>query len=124
MPQYWLVGAMWKGKHDMLPSFLAGGYWYLGYTPEQDEGQNALRDQMAIGDRIAVKKMLGQGSSNIEIRAIGIIKHIDIEDGYKRIYVNWVLDELSRQVPSRGCFGSVHGPYLYDDDWTRTIFCL
>ena len=124
MSQYWVVGAMWKGQEDMLPSFLAGGYWYLGYTSEQDKGQNALRDRMVVGDRIAVKRMLGQGATKIEIRAIGVIKHVDVEDGYKRIYVNWVLSDLARQVPARGCFASVHGPYSFDDDWTRTIFSL
>ncbi len=124
MTNYWLVGAMWEGKHDMLPSFLAGGYWYLGYTPDEDASQNALRDQMEIGDRLAVKRMLGQGAQEIEIRAIGIIKHIDLEDGYRRIYVNWVVDGLQRRVPAKGCFRSVHGPFSADDEWTRTVFCL
>lgn len=124
MANYWVVGAMWGGTQDMLPSFLAGGYWYLGYTVDQDAAQNALRDRMAIGDRIAVKRMLGQGSQEIEIRAIGIIKHIDVEDGYRRIYVDWVVHDLQRKVHSRGCFASVHGPFPSDDEWTRQVFCL
>lgn len=124
MIQYWVVGAMWEGRHDMLSQFLAGGYWYLGWTADQDAGQNALRDQMVVRDRIAVKRMLGKGSTEIEIRAIGIIKHIDSEDGYRRVYVNWVVGDLQRRVPSRGCFASVHGPFREEDEWTRRAFCL
>ncbi len=124
MANYWVVGAMWEGKHDMLPSFLAGGYWYLGYTVDEDPAQNTRRDQMAIGDRLAVKRMLGQGAQDIEIRALGIIKHIDVEDGYRRIYVNWVAHGLQRRVPARGCFKSVHGPFEYAEEWTRQVFCL
>lgn len=124
MPNYWVVGAMWGGKEDMLEKFLRGGYWYLGYTPQESAVQNSLRDQMEIGDRLAVKKMLGQGSPLIEIRALGIIKHIDDEDGYRRVYVDWVVERLSRQVPGKGCFGSVHGPFAGSDPWTREVFCL
>jgi len=28
MKQYWLVGAMFGGKHDALEMFLRRGYWY------------------------------------------------------------------------------------------------
>lgn len=124
MPNYWVVGAMWGGHHDMLENFLQGGYWYLGHTAKESEAQNKLRDQMAIGDRLAVKRMLGQGSTSIEIRALGIIKHIDDEDGFRRIYVNWVVKNLSRRVPGKGCFGSVHGPFTINDLWTKEVFCL
>ena len=124
MTNYWVVGAMWAGKQDMLPSFLAGGYWYLGYTAEEDPAQNALRDQMQIGDRLAVKRMLGQGARDIEIRALGIIKHVDVEDAFGRIYVDWVSNNLQRKVPSKGCFASVHGPFSPTDEWTRHVFQL
>lgn len=124
MPNYWVVGAMWEGRHDMLSDFLAGGYWYLGWTPEQDVGQNALRDQMVIGDRIAIKRMLGHGSTDIEIGALGIIKHIDAEDGYRRIYVNPVIGDLKRRAPSKGCVASVHSPFSEQDEWTQRAFCL
>ena len=124
MPNYWVVGAMWGGKQDMLQKFLAGGYWYLGYTAEESAAQNSLRDQMEIGDRLAVKKMLGQGATSIEIRALGIIKLIDDEDGFRRVYVNWVVEKLSRKVAAKGCFGSVHGPFKANDPWIREVFCL
>lgn len=123
-PQYWVVGAMWEGHIDKLPDFIKGGYWYLGYSPEEDAAQNQRRDKMRTGDRLAVKKMLGQGASEIEIRALGIIKHIDDEDGYRRVYVDWVAEGLARRVSSKGCYKSVHGPFEPADDWTRQVFCL
>ncbi len=26
--KYWVVGAMWGGKDDVLPQFIKRGYWY------------------------------------------------------------------------------------------------
>ena len=115
---------MWDGRIDKLPDFLKGGYWYLGYASEDDALQNQRRDQMRVGDRLAVKKMLGQGASEIEIRALGLIKHIDDEDGYRRVYVDWVAESLARRVEAKGCFASVHGPFDPNDGWTRKVFCL
>ena len=122
--QYWVVGAMWNASDDKLPDFIAGGYWYLGYAREDNPQQNRKRDLMRPGDRLAVKKMLGQGASEIEIRALGIIKHVDDEDKYTRVYVNWVVERLARRVPANGCMASVHGPYDLSDPWTRNVFCL
>src|SRR5206468_2150516 len=39
------------------------------------------------GDRIAIKRMLGQGSPKIEVRALGTVKEVDTED--KRVYIHW-----------------------------------
>jgi hypothetical protein len=66
--------------------------------------------------------MLGQGSPNIQIRALGIVTEIDPED--KRVYVRWVVSDLDRQVPAHGCFQSIHGPFTEDEDWTRRVFQL
>jgi hypothetical protein len=64
--------------------------------------------------------MLGQGSPNIEIRAIGIVKEVDPDE--KRVYVDWVLREINRVVPSKGCYASIHGPFAPDDPWTNEVF--
>jgi hypothetical protein len=60
--------------------------------------------------------------SNIEIRALGIVKEIDPED--KRVYIHWAASGLQRQVPSKGCFASIHGPFPAEDEWTRLVFQL
>jgi hypothetical protein len=77
---------------------------------------------MQPGDRIAVKRMLGKGSPNIAIRALGIIREIDPID--HRVYVEWLVKDLSRQVPSKGAYKSIHGPYKADSPWTKRVFCL
>ena len=46
-----------------------------------------------------LKKMLVQGSPNVEIRALGEVKEIDEED--KRVYIDWFVKDLGRIVPSR-----------------------
>jgi hypothetical protein len=75
--------------------------------------------------------MLGQGSPNIETRALGIVterwdevKGWDEEDKVKRVYVRWAVSDLKREVPARGCFQSIHGPFKADDEWTRLVFQL
>jgi hypothetical protein len=122
VPRYWVVGAMWGGHDDQMDVFVRRGYWFLGWKDRDQPSQAALRDQIRPGDRIAIKRMLGQGSPNIEIRALGIVKEIDSAD--KRVYVQWAVSDLSREVPSKGCFQSIHGPFEQDDDWTRMAFQL
>jgi hypothetical protein len=119
---YWVVGAMWGGHDDQLETFVRRGYWFLGYTEEEQQAQNQRRDQIRVGDRIAIKRMLGQGASDIEIRALGVVTEIDPDDN--RVYVRWAISNLGRTVPSRGCFASIHGPFAADDEWTRLVFQL
>lgn len=122
MHSYWVVGAMWGGHDDQSEVFIRRGYWFLGWRDDEQPAQAMLRDQIRPGDRIAIKRMLGQGSPNIEVRALGIVKEIDQDD--KRIYVHWAATGLARQVPARGCFASIHGPFTSSDDWTRDVFML
>jgi hypothetical protein len=117
-PKYWIVGATWDGDDDQSPKFLLRGYWLLGWSDADKPALAALRNQISVNDRIAIKKMLGQGSSEIQINAIGIVK--DIEGRY--IYVEWILREMSRRVESKGCYGSIHGPYDFDSDWIKEVF--
>jgi hypothetical protein len=121
MSKYWLVGANFSGD-DMFDTFVRRGYWFLGWDDKDKPSQAADRDQIQVDDRIAIKRKLGQGSPNIEIRAIGIVTEIDPED--KRVYVQWVNAKLQRQVPSKGCFASIHGPFIAEDEWIRQIFQL
>lgn len=81
-----------------------------------------LRDQIEPNDRIAIKQMLGRGSQNIRIKALGIVREVDLQE--KRVYVNWLVDNLDREVRGKGCFGSIHGPFSEDDNWTKEVFYI
>ena len=128
MSNYWVVGAMFGGQDDAYESFIRGGYWFCGYSEQQQPAQFELVNRIEIGDRIAIKRMLGQGATQIEIRAIGIVKEteeIQLVDGkQRRIYVNWVIPELHRNVPAKGAFATIHGPFPADEEWTRQVFQL
>jgi hypothetical protein len=119
---YWVVGAMWRGQDDQLETFVRRGDWFLGYSEEEAQVQNQRRDQIRVGDRIAIKRMLGRGAADIEIRALGVVTEIDPDD--HRVYVRWAISDLGRSVPSRGCFASIHGPFAAADEWTRLVFQL
>jgi hypothetical protein len=64
--------------------------------------------------------MLGQGSPNIAIKAIGEVKEIDEDD--KRVYISWFVKGMSREVPSRGAYASIRGPFTKNDDWVKEVF--
>lgn len=80
--QYWVVGAMFGGTDDQLDSFVRRGYWYCyaKTSPDIPAAVKNLFPQIKSGDRIAVKRMLGMGSPTIEIRALGIVKDIDLQE--------------------------------------------
>jgi hypothetical protein len=119
---YWVVGAMFGGHEDQLETFVRRGYWFLGWDDAEQPAQTALRDRIESNDRIAIKRMLGRGAQDIEIRALGIVREIDPVD--RRIYIHWAVSELQRQVPAHGCFASIHGPFSPADEWTRLVFQL
>lgn len=131
MINYWVVGAAWGGKEDVLPQFLERGYWYCWdantHPAEGGEQGNSVAvqqdrfRQIRKNDRIAVKRMLGRGSSEMNILAIGIVKAIDTEEW--RVYVDWLdLGTLERRVPLKGCTASVHGPFTSNDPWVHHVF--
>jgi len=133
MHKYWVVGAMWGGKEDALPMFIERGYWYCwdanDFSNKKLTVGNSIKVQqdrfrsVSQGDRIAVKRLLGQGSSDMSILAIGVVKAVDTVEW--RIYVNWVLPEIKdRKVPLKGCTASIHGPFQNDDPWVQQVFCL
>lgn len=121
-PQYWVVGATWGGREDQSAKFLLRGIWFLGYDDREAPDQASLRDRMRPGDRIAIKRMMGQGATTVRIIALGIINDIEAID--KCTYVNWVVPKMERVVEARGCFKSVHGPFDPMDPWTRSVFLL
>lgn len=117
MPQYWVVGASWGGREDQYEIFIREGHWILGWEEDEQPSQTKRRDRIRVGDRIAIKK---RNKSDIVIRAVGIVTGID--PGDLRVYVRWLLSDLHLQVPSRGCFASIHGPFSPDEEWTQKVF--
>jgi len=122
-PQYFLVGATAYEvdgvKVDCYPSFIESGIWEMYYGSGQIPKYDQRIKQIKIGDRLAIKSMAGRGSEHIYIRAIGIVKHIHAT----LVVVDWKLTELNRKVESKGCYGTIHGPYL-KDNWIRKVFSL
>ena len=122
MKNYWLVGAAWGGVDHQDKKFVSEGYWMLGWDKEKQPDQYELASKINIGDNIAIKRMNGQGASDIKIYHIGIIKGVILEANKIICTVNWVATDLKRDVESRGCFKSIHGPYP-KDSWIEHIFC-
>lgn len=130
---YWVVGAMWGGSDDVLDQFMRRGYWYCwdigkepvpeGFAGNSVETQRERFRKIKRGDRIAVKRMMGRGASEMEVRALGIVRDVDHDEW--RVYVQWLTDEsFRRNVPLKGCTASIHGPFESDDPWTQQVFCL
>lgn len=120
MPQYWVVGASWGGREDQYEEFIREGYWLLGWSKDEQPSQAARRDSIKPGDHIAIKKR--SKNPNIEIRALGVVKRVDRRT--LRVHVRWEETDLGREVFSKGCYQSIHGPFDPDDAWTQEVFGL
>jgi len=66
--------------------------------------------------------MLGQGATEVEVRAIGIVTDVDLEEW--RVCVRWVLTDLTRRVPFHGWGRAIHGPYPENHEWVPQVFQL
>ncbi len=140
MSNYWLVGAMpgGGGEGDRFKEFTNGGFW-SGWQPgtydkesrstatnEDIEKQQAKFKEIKKGDKIAIKKMLGQGATDIEIRAIGIVTGTDTDPKKWRIDVKWLDNFKPRRVPIHGATRAINGPYTPDekdqDKWVLETF--
>ena len=121
MAKYWVVGASWGGVDHQDQLFVEQGMWMLGW---EDGKQPRRAAEMQSGDRIAIKRMKGQGQKGIRIFHLGIIKGVILDTNKVICTVNWVATNLDRDITeSRGCFQSVHGPYEHDS-WIQEVFCL
>lgn len=123
-PQYWVVGATLYG-HSAIKTFLRRGYWQLGKVskPKRDVLYLERFAQIKPGDRIAIKSLVGKGTGKITVKSVGIIK--DVESECRRVYVDWLLPDVSRQADLHGCMDGINGPYGIDGnhlDWINQIF--
>jgi hypothetical protein len=120
---YWLVGATEDQGcgYDNSTDWQEEGIWKLMWDEGVKPAYDAKLVQMQVGDRIAIKAMRGQGQPTIRIKAIGIIKSVSIEG--RLVVVNWVVENMNRVVASKGCYGTLHGPFA-KDNWVRRVFCL
>lgn len=121
-PQYWVVGANWSGE-DQAEPFYRRGYWEIGYSDADQPLFAERRNSMRPNDRVAVKSMRGRGASTITIKGLGIVREV-AEDG--RVYIDWLVTGLDREVASKGCFKTIHGPYEMEQEseWLRAVFCI
>jgi hypothetical protein len=115
---YWVVGATWK-TDNLEDAFYRRGYWEMGYSDTDKPTLAAKRDSMNPGDRIAVKSRNGQGAQTITIKSLGIVK--EVAGG--KVFVDWVVTKMDRQVPCKNYFGTLHGP-IGDADWINQSFRL
>jgi len=124
MTNYWVVGASWGGVEHQDKKFVDEGYWMLGWEKEDQPDQYSRASQIKHGDRIAIKRMKGQGQSGIKIYHIGIIKGVILETNKVICTVDWVATDLQRDIEeSKGCFKSIHGPFE-KDAWVEKVFCI
>ncbi len=121
---YWLVGATF-GDVDMYNEFIENGFWYMGWEHYHSNKHRIDQffsrvSQIKINDRIAIKRLMGKGQSNIKIMSIGIVKKV-VKD---IVFVDWLVTGMDRKVPITGCVGTIYGPFAYSDDWTRKVFSI
>lgn len=119
--QFWIVGASSHGE-DRSETLLRRGYWELC-----GEGNSFNLDrvaQMKEGDRIAIKSLGGRLAGTMRIKAIGIIKEVDL--GENRAYVEWIRPDVNRDVPVRGCLRAANGPFTVEShaEWLGLAFRL
>lgn len=125
--RYWLVGASWNGVDHQDEKFVKNHIWVLGWGIDEDKVQFEAAKEIRPGDRIAIKRMKGRGSPMIAIKHIGIVKGVVEDDERVICSVDWIGINLERDVASKGCYASVHGPFVRTPEtsaWINEIFSL
>ncbi len=70
MVNYWVVGAT-VSYQDMADDFITRGFWF----GDREDVQSTI-NQIAAGDRLAIKSMPGQGATRVSIKAVGIVTDV------------------------------------------------
>lgn len=116
MMSYWVGGSFFGGVNDQYDLFIRRGYKTIMFS-------HFLKVEFSKSRKVIdwlSKGCLDKGHLRYRFRALGIVTDVDLTEW--RVYVRWLLTGMDRQVPFNGCGGSIHGPYQYDDDWTRRVF--
>ncbi|MBQ0369047.1 MULTISPECIES: hypothetical protein [Providencia] len=126
---YWLAGASWDGCDHQDKTFIENKIWVLGYKKNEDEAQYQRAKKIKKNDRIAIKRMMGKGASEIKILHIGVVEGVVDYGNLVICVVNWLVTNKDITVESKGCFASIHGPYemgnnIETDNWLNSIFSL
>lgn len=66
MAQYWVAGAN-VDDENMVDDFIEHGFWFA-----DAERSQPLIKQIAVGDRIAIKRMLGYGATELRFTLLGL----------------------------------------------------
>ncbi len=102
---YWIVGATVEDQ-DMSGDFIERGFWF----GTRDTAQTTI-ENIVPGDRIAIKSLLGQGATQVLIKAIGIVTSIRSYNAteFRFLYVDWIdLRKEDRKVAFSGFGGTIH----------------
>ena len=68
--------------------------------------------------------MKGGKETGIRILHIGIVKGVVLDIDKIICTVDWVATDINRNIEqSRGCFASIHGPFV-NDAWVQEVFCI
>lgn len=126
---YWVVGATWDGVDHQDKAFIENKIWVLGYKEKDNEKQYQKAKKIKKNDRIAIKRMMGKGSTDIKILHTGIVEGVVDYGNLVICVVNWIVKEKNIEVESKGAFASIHGPYKQGEDkdtdvWLSKIFSL
>lgn len=127
----------------MTEIFVRRGYWMIGWDDEDQSTFAQRRDDMQPGGGVAIKTGLGPGSSEIQIKAPGVVVGLgELEAAVdeterratgrtrRRVYVDWWQKRFENQErlahATGGPFGAIHGPYDLDTykDWINGVFRL
>lgn len=120
MSNYWIVGATVQDE-NMRDEFISRGFWF----GDRDSAQDVI-DEVQKGDRFAMKRMLGQGATEVEINAIGIVQKANrfAAMPFKFFYVDWLdIRSENRRVPFSGLGGTIHR-INREGDLAKQIFRL
>ena len=120
MASYWVVGATVSGQ-DMSEDFISRGFWF----GDREDVQDTI-GEIAAGDRLAIKAMLGKGANQVVIKAVGLVTHAKSFNAtpFKFLYVDWIdLRAENRRVPFSG-FGGTIRQIDIGSEIAHAIFCL
>jgi hypothetical protein len=117
MPQYWVAGAN-VDDQNMVSDFIEHGFWFADAV-----GSQQLIERIEVGDRIAIKRMLVQGATDVAVHAIGLVERVAQYRAmqFRMIYVKWLRITPERRVPFHGFAAALRGPFTEADEIIQGI---